>query len=444
MKCRALYGHDNNILIFGFCVQIMSAGSQTKLNFSVRKTRSSSKRSNAAIIEPPKNPEDSQIIPAVKRLKKNLDTESLEQNEVLLPVKNESVLFLEKVFNAVDICVKFHLSINTKPTFVLLENKVSGLTKISFKITHLAQILTVWPESFAITPCFTIHQGKRVATYELSYPRNANLPEAFSRSIEFKRRLEKWLLEHCSETEIPAQQLQALPSLSKNTVNESSLVRKLNLEKSTSRELRIPTQTLESKFTTSTAKYANELVSCSMLDSSSTLSKSVNPKINLKSHQSSSSVQNSSRKLTSSQLTLRQSSLFDRVRKKQKAMEAKKAEEFKNNLVVHTLAKEKVSFVRIIDLIFVQLSTWPTKRSFSMSEIVTSMQMSISSSLSPDQCAKAIELLSKALPAWCTINLLGNIQVVTFSRIVNGKPYLRSQLIEELQTKASITILSNS
>ncbi|EPX71549.1 replication licensing factor Cdt1 [Schizosaccharomyces octosporus yFS286] len=419
----------------------MRAGSQTTLPFSVGKVSfPSSKRK---VLEEHDDSNDAKLpaaptsSPVLKRKAAHQETsESLKQDPpTVLPnyalVKHP----LESFFSALDICWSFHISINTKPTFQILQPNVSSSIKLSFHLSHLAQILTIWPEAYRLRPCISTYQGHRVATYELQ-PSSQKLSSAnTSRIQEFHRRLVRYFEIHPQAQNIPESELPPLPSLNQNNFGTPSLTELFRLKKTASPKKVISGGPEKEEGETDKHGYTDQDPSSfeKQVESSVTpvASKS---SLQLKSHGTSGVV---TKKENPAQLSLRQSSLFDRVRKKQKVVEAKKIEISKKDPVLQKLSSEKVSLVRIIDLIFVQLSTWPSKRSFSMTELVSSIQKSLSCNTSSSECIDMVQLLASTLPSWCSIHYLGNVQVVTFTRMVQGKPYLRSQILSELNQKIS-------
>ncbi|WBW72194.1 replication licensing factor Cdt1 [Schizosaccharomyces osmophilus] len=416
----------------------MRAGSQTTLPFSVEKVRfPSSKRklSEADDSDNCKLPNAPTPLPALKKKVVHQDNPNSSEScqpsvsTDYSPAKHP----LESFFSALDICWNFHISINTKPTFQLLQSKVSSSIKLSFHLSHLAQILTIWPEAYRLRPCISQYQGRRVATYELQSSSQKALDANTSRLQEFHRRLVRYLEIHPQTQDIPETQLPPLPKLNQNNPGTPSLTELLHLKKTAS-----PTKETvccQEKEEGESDKHNNSTQDSSSFEKQ--VESSVTPvasksSLQLKSHSTSSVA---TKKENPAQLSLRQSSLFDRVRKKQQVAEAKKIEISKKDPVLQKLSSEKVSLVRIIDLIFVQLSTWPSRRSFSMTELVSSIQKSLSCNMSLNECIDMVQLLASTLPSWCSIHHLGNVQVVTFTRMVQGKPYLRSQIVSELNQK---------
>ncbi|EPY50526.1 replication licensing factor Cdt1 [Schizosaccharomyces cryophilus OY26] len=414
--------------------RVMRAGSQTTLPFSVEKLRSSSSKRKLSEATDSDECEVEHAPKSLSALKKKpilQDTPNSSHSCPSIPSTDpvSAKHPLEFIFSSLDICWNFHISINTKPTFHLLQQKVSSSTKSSFHLSHLAQILTIWSDAYRLRPCISQHQGRRIATYELQSPSQKPSDATSSRLQEFHDRLVKYLQTHPQIQEIPAAHLPPLPNLNSRDPKTPSLTDLLHLKKSAS-----PTKKTAGLQSEEKGEYNHDDSEQNPSSFEKQLESSVTPvasksSIKLKSHSTSGAAP---KKENSAQLFLRQSSLFDRVRKKQQVAEAKKVELSKKDPVSQKLVSEKVSLVRVVDLIFVQLSTWPSKRSFSMTELVSSIQKSISYNMSSKECIDMVQLLSSTLPSWCSIHNLGNVQVVTFAKTVQGKPYLRSQVLSEL------------
>ncbi|EEB07520.1 replication licensing factor Cdt1 [Schizosaccharomyces japonicus yFS275] len=357
----------------------------------------------------------------------NSQPEHKRVTRVLRPKKVESKAKIEEkvslqdeehplvsIFAALETCITFHISINTKPTMHILEKQVSRMAKTTFNQFTLGQILTIWPGVFALKPAYALHGGVRIKTHEISLNEENRNIIFHSRTPEFKQKLQDWVQSHEDGLEIPSVDL---PDLSENKSNFFG--NKTATEKKSTVNASIGTPSAE------TAKTTLDNIQARLQDSPRLQKKPL-----LKSHANTTQP----KKPSMAQLSLRQTSLFDRIKKKQARLAAEAAEKKLSKTPIEKAYEiSSLRLDRVVDTLFVLLHSFPFKCSFSLREIVSTFQKSYSTNYTEEQCMRLLRILSKLVPEWCQLHSLGNVQAVLFTRARQGKPILRSYVLERIQ-----------
>ncbi|QSL65890.1 hypothetical protein MERGE_000170 [Pneumocystis wakefieldiae] len=123
---------------------------------------------------------------------------NLDQSyKINVPIKNlnddehQQDSSIIKIFSAIDQALVYHHAINNgegTASFHYLQNSLETQAKKSFTLESLEKIVSIWPESFKISPTVILFNGKRVGSLSIDFPtKEFNLA---ARLKQFRSRLE--------------------------------------------------------------------------------------------------------------------------------------------------------------------------------------------------------------------------------------------------------------
>ncbi|EMR10087.1 hypothetical protein PNEG_01836 [Pneumocystis murina B123] len=167
---------------------------------------------------------------------------NVDQNhKIRVPIKNQNEnvhqqdTSIIKIFSALDQALVYHHAISYgegTASFHYLQHSLETQAKKSFTLESLERIVSIWPESFKISPTIILFNGKRIGSLSIDFPtKEFNLA---ARLKQFRSRLElsqsittdlkKIIPKNVSSNTIiclPEKKKQAIQELEKKTTSTS-------------------------------------------------------------------------------------------------------------------------------------------------------------------------------------------------------------------------------